>query len=146
MNIGGRDASGDDNLESLATLARHDRRDRLGGRHGLMGLVVVSDPDGFVIGDAEVDTGDHSRPASPEFAQPLVRDVEVSCHRHGEDAAGTLTTGSPHSPDAVTSNERDPRFRCQVDEYRHGRRPVRRRIAADRPALRGAMITKGPPL
>lgn len=83
-----------------------------------MALVVVSEPDCLLIGDAEVNSGDRSLVPALEFPQPLVGNIKISGDRHGKDAARACST--PAQPrDPVAQNSLDVLFCRQVNKGRH---------------------------
>ncbi len=71
-----------DDLKALGQFSVEDESDGLDGSDRLMVLVVVTHQNRLLVGNAEVNTNNCALPDSLEFAQPLMRDIEIVGFRH----------------------------------------------------------------
>jgi len=66
------DAPRNDNFPTLAIFSRYEHRDRFSSGHRLVRMIVVTNPNDFVIRYAKVDCGDGTTATAFQFAQPLM--------------------------------------------------------------------------
>src|SRR5215470_14980934 len=89
VQLGFVDFAGNDYLISLSIRLSGNQGQGFGGSHHLMLAIVVSYPYRIFIGNAEINRGDAAFSSALQLAQPLMRDVEVSRHRHGKNPMRT---------------------------------------------------------
>src|SRR5262249_22759892 len=118
MDLGTRDSSRNDYFISFRIVLFRDQRQGSGCSDLPVRLVVVANPDHSVVRNAKVNRGDWPLAAALEFAQPLVRHIEIPRHRHGKNAGGKTSFVS-RTRDPVTQNTADVLLRREVDEESH---------------------------
>jgi hypothetical protein len=80
-----------------------------------MNLSIMTDVNWLLVGDAEVNPYHRPFIALPQFADPLVRGVEIAGHRGNEYATRKCARSSAHPCDAISVNPCQLRLRSQVN-------------------------------
>src|SRR5688572_19878141 len=80
MNLRRYDLARNDHLKTLGLLGVHDDADGFGGRHALVCVAVVSDPDPLLVRNTKIHAHNRAGPTPLQLSEPLVRDIETSHH------------------------------------------------------------------
>lgn len=107
----------DESIVLISLLRGIQERNGVRGGHGSRLAVIVTHCDWLVIRDSEVNTINCSVFGTLEFAEPLMRHVEVRHHRDGVHTARMKKLIS--EANTLAANRSDIALRCQVYKYRH---------------------------
>ncbi len=86
VNFAGTDRAGNDDLKAFRPFFSFKAVHCFSGRHALMTVAVMPDPDRLEPGYVEIQSSHLEVTALLQFTKPLMRNKKAARNRHGKDA------------------------------------------------------------
>lgn len=118
VNLRWLDGAREDHLKAFRTLFAFKDGCGFGGGHALVRVPVVTHPYRLGVRHLEIQCRHEQVPAFVQLAEPLMRDLEAACHRHGENAFGMIILPA-QLRDPAEKNAVNVLLRSQVDKPHH---------------------------